>query len=151
MKKWPYPDKDIKTKDQVRRHFEELIFNALSWLKIDGYTYVTLVPGDADFRERDGAGVCIVVAYPYKKFAVSIQQDSLDKAFKEKRISHFWENVEDGVFHECFHILVWELAEIARMRYATFPQIENSEEALVDHLTHILMPLVKDSRRAKNK
>lgn len=150
MKNKPIPDKPLKTKDDLRAYYEELIFNALNWLRIDGYVFYVVFKGDDDWVDSAGAGASINVEFPYKKFKVSIQEDSVEKNLSQPlKNKGYWENVESGIFHECIHILVWRLAELAARRYTTPTDVTDAEEELTDHITHMFYPYVRDSRKKK--
>lgn len=152
MKNIPIPDKPLKTDAAIRTYHEELIFNALAWLKIDGYIFYVLLPGDHGFIERENAGACISVEYPYKKFKVSIQKDSLDKC-KSAKLSEtgYWHNVEMSIFHECVHIILWKLGELARRRFTTPDDMTDADEEATDHITHIVCEQVREARKRKKK
>jgi hypothetical protein len=150
MKNFPYPDKALKTNDQLRGYFEEVIFNTLSWLKLDGYNFYILFPEDDEFFQTDtDAGAAIRLEYPYKKFKVSIQQDTVDKCKSEKLDAPFWLNCEASIFHEIIHIITWRGTELAKQRYVTPTDIDNQDEYTVDHLANVIYPLVKENRKLK--
>lgn len=152
MKHFPIPDSPLKTDEEIKDHFTDLVFNVMSWLKVDGYAFYVVLPGQDGFVERKDAGACIVVEFPYKKFHVSIQQDSLNKCRNEPLSNTgYWDNIETSMFHEVIHILVWRLAEIAGRRFTTPTDIEDAEEELTDHFAHLIHALVRDGRRMHEK
>lgn len=147
MKRIPYPDKPLKTDEEIRQYFTDLVFNAMAWLKIDGYAFYVVLPGQSTFTEHEEAGACIKVEFPYKKFVISIQKDSVDKCRTEPLSNlDYWDNAETSIFHECIHILVWRLAEIAGRRFTTQTEIRDAEEELVDHFAHLVHKFVSDQR-----
>lgn len=150
MKNYPYPDKKLESKEQVEVYYSDLVFNALEHLRIDGYAWYIALPGQEGFTECKEAGASICVEYPYKKFCISLQQDSIDKALVQDLSSPFWKNTERGIFHECIHILVWRLSSLAQKRYVTPTDIEDEEEALTDHLANAFYGAVTDWRTEKN-
>lgn len=151
MKHFPYPDHKLKNLKEVREHFEQLFANALSHLCIDGYRSWVLIPGDESFYEEKEAGFCITVKHPYKSFRVSVQQCTIDRALKSPPNSPFFENTEYGVFHECIHILTWASVELARRRYVTPTNIDETDETLVDHLAKVITDLVQKNRILKKR
>jgi hypothetical protein len=151
MKNYPYPDKPLKTDKEIKDHYETLIFNCLNWLKLDGYRFYVLLPGDDNFTRHDNAGASICVEYPYKKFSVSIQQDSVDKAKKEKPTAPFWENIESSMFHEIMHIITWRGVELAKKRYVTPVDIDENDEFTVDHLTNTFYSVIRETRELRSK
>lgn len=147
MKKYPIPDKALKSEADMRKYIEELVFNAMGWLKIDGYAFTVHFPHTEDFREVKGSGMCICVEYPYKKFKLSVQQDSMEKMKKEPLSNRgFWENLESSIFHECIHILTARFYEMAERRYTSPDDVKDADEELVDAFTHIIYPIVRDAR-----
>lgn len=150
MKRFPIPDRPIKTKKEGRLYVEELVFNSMQWLNIFGYVFTVHFPGDDDFREASGSGACIVVEYPYKEFKISIQEHSW-KLFQSEspKNTGFWNNVESSILHECVHILVWPLAEMANRRYTTQEDIRDCEERLTSHLENLIHPFMRSSRKKK--
>lgn len=152
MKRLPIPDKPLKTDAEIKQHFTDLVFNAMSWLKIDGYAFFVALPGQDSFKEHKEYGASISVEFPYKKFTISIQQDSVDKA-RNQSLSNtgYWENVETSIFHEVIHILVWRLSEIAGRRYTTPTDVNDAEEELTDHLAHLIHDIVLQSRKNKRR
>lgn len=147
MKKYPIPDKQITKRDELREHIEELFFNAMAYLKIDSYSFTVVFEGEENFVEHKNAGFSITVDFPYRKFHVSVQKDTVDKAFsKTLSTPGFWQNIEHGVFHECFHILGWRLSELARRRYTTPTDIEDADEELADHLANVFVHRIRQIR-----
>lgn len=147
-KQYPIPFKKLKTKEDVKTYIEDLVWNAMTWLKIDGYVFSVLFEGDELFHEDIGYGVSISVQYPYKKFYVSVQKDSLDKCLTQPLSNDgYWNNVEQSIFHECIHILLWRLGEVARRRFTTPEDLTDADEEAVDHLTHIIVDLIRDKRK----
>lgn len=150
MKKYPYPDKKIGTKEDVDGYLAELFHNALHRLNIEGYIYYFLYPGDLDYYASPSAGLTILVKYPYKKFYVSIQQNSLDKMYAAKSGEPVWKSIERSVFHECLHIILWQLEEVARKRWTTPDELNEANEAATDHLANVIYPLIEELRTLKN-
>lgn len=150
MNKFPYPDQKPKDKKEVELHFAELVSNALEHLNIGGYTWNILLPDEDGFSEDKDAGASITVEYPYKRFAISIQQNTIDRALKAELDSGFWPNAERSMFHECFHILTWRISVLSEKRYVTQREINDADEELVDHLAIVFLESVKDWRKEKN-
>jgi len=150
MKKLPIPDKQPKNNNDIEKHIDELVFNCLHWLMIEGYTFTIYLPKDKDFFVDEGASASIRVDYPYKKFAISIQQDTIDKMLSQPKSNVcFWKNLETAILHECIHILLWKTEELAKRRYTTPTEIQDENEATTDHLTHIIDYMI-DKIRKKN-
>lgn len=143
----PYPDRAILDKQDMNEYITKLVFNAMAWLKVDGYVFYVLFPGDPGFRENQDAGASITVEFPYKKFRISIQQDSMEKMRTEPLSNKaFWRNIESSIFHEVIHILVWRISELAARRFTTQEDIREADEELTDHFTHLIHSLVVDHR-----
>lgn len=119
------------------------------WLKIDGYIWYLLIPGDKGFRESSDAGACIVTEFPYRKFFISIQQDSIDKVLNEKTTALIFKNIERSMVHELLHVLFAPLAEIARKRFVTGSELVDAEETAVDHLSICIHEMICDVRKRK--
>ena len=151
MKKIPYPDKPILKPIDARKHIEQLVFNTMAWLKIDGYTFVVYLPNEEGHTPYPNASASINVEYPYKKFRVSLQEDSLKKMYGGKLTDPLWENLEECIFHEILHVVMWKIVNIAQMRYTSEREITDIDEETVDQLTHIIYPLVKESREKSRK
>ncbi len=151
MKVRPFPDKKLKNVQEVENHISELFFGALSWLEIAGYIFWVWTPGQPEFKEHKGAGLSILVDHPYKKFNVSVQQDSVDKMLQAGLDSPVWAALERSVFHECFHILTWHMTDIAQKRYTTPGELDDADESLVDHLANTVYPMVKEIRGLRTK
>ncbi len=150
MKKFPVPNKKLVTDEDVADHITELIFNSLNWLSLDGYAFYVVTPGQPSHSEYKEAGMSIDVEFPYKKFKVSIQEDTVKKCKTEPLSNRgFWENIENGALHECLHVLVWRLAELANRRFTTQQDIRDADEELTDHLTHVIHKLMRDARIVK--
>lgn len=147
MKKFPFPDKVLKTNDQIQAHFSELAFNAMLYLKLDGYNFWIMLPGNENFVEHKDSGASITLEYPYKKFSISIQQDTIKKCLTEKINSPFWRHVEESIFHELIHIILWNYVVLARKRFTDPDAIDDFDEFTTDHLTHCIYPLVEQLRK----
>lgn len=149
MKKYPYPSpqKKLKTVDDVSQYITDLTWNALNWLKMDGYVFFVHTPKMEGFHETKESGMNINVTWPYKKFNISIQQNSIDSCLKSNPGDPFWDNMEDSVFHEVFHVVLWRIDAIADKRYTTPIEMSDANEYTVDHLTHCFMPLIRDLRK----
>jgi len=150
MKKIPIPDKQLRNDKDIVQHIESLIFNCMEWLQISGYVFYVFLPKNKDHLKSEDAGLSIVVEYPYKKFNVSVQQDSIDKMLTQP-ISNveFWEDIESSVFHECAHILLWKTEELAKRRYTTPTEISDENETVTDHLTHIITSMLQEIRKKR--
>ena len=147
MKKFPYPDKEIKTVKQAEEHIVELVYNAMSWLRIDGYNFYITTPKEYSFVEREGSGIVITTEYPYKKFHISLQQDSIDKMLKAKKDAAVWINIEKSIMHEMFHLVLHRLTAMAHKRFLSPSEVEDTEEYLVDHLVSVFYPYMENSRK----
>jgi len=150
MKKYPFPNKNLKTLPEVKEHFVELVSNAMNWLMVDGYTWFVLMPDDENHHKDDTAGACIVVEYPYKKFHISIQQSEIDKCLAQKKDSPFWKNLELMMVHEVIHIILWRLEHLAYKRHVTEQDIRDENEAVVDHLANIVHTAMMEVRKNKS-
>lgn len=149
MKKFPYPDKVLTTKEQIRTHIEDLTENAMNYLKVCGYTFHASIPGNASFQKHQDAFLSISMIYPYKKFVISVQQQCLSELIDAPLKSAIWENTERSVFHEIIHIILWRGTELAQTRFVTPTDIENENEFTTDHLANVIHPLVEELRKAK--
>ena len=151
MKKIPIPDKPLKNEKDIYPYIEALVFNCMHWLKIDGYIFFVYLPKDKEHIVHENASVNIIVDYPYKKFWLSIQQDSVDKMLAQPLSNTgYWRNVQTSIFHEIVHILLWKTEVLAKRRYTTPTEMEDENEALTDHLTHIVYGMLEDIRNKKN-
>lgn len=151
MKKLPYPDKVLKTDEDIREYCEELVFNTMQWLRLAGYLFFIVLPGEDNHKADDLYGMSISVEYPYKKFFISVQKNSIDKMRNAPVKSPVFVNTERSIFHEMFHVLTWQVTELARRRYTTPTAIEDADEYLVDHLANLVHDLVEQIRKSKNK
>lgn len=146
MKKWPIPDRALKNNKDIRDHITELVFNCLAWMRLDGYAFFVTLPGDDEwFEDKESAsygvpaGISVTLDFPYKKFTIAIQKDSINNLLKQPLSnSGYWNNLEGSVLHEVTHILVWRIAEIGRRRWTTPKDIEDAEEELVDHIALLM-------------
>lgn len=142
------PKKTIKTKKQLEDYLGHLMHNAMGWLKLDGYILYINFPGDNDFTDVGKEfSFNIDQHYPYKDIYLSVQQDTIDKAFNKKLNSPFWKNLERSIFHEATHILSREISELAERRYTTPTEISNAEEKMVDHLSNVIYEMVEQIRK----
>ena len=148
MKKIPYPDKPLKTNEDVRKHFEGLVSVAVSWLQIDGYCFTVHLPGE-EAHEKEDCAASIRVKYPYKKFELYVQQDSVTKCLRENLSSPYWLNTEACIFHELIHVILWRGVELAHDRYTRSKEIDDENEFTTDHLTAVIYGLVKSFRKKK--
>lgn len=151
MKKlpYPYPSKVLKTEGAVENYIGSLVSNALSWMRIDGYTFFVLMPGADQWVEDKEAGMSIKVKYPYKSFYVSVQVSTVKNILNAPRDYFGFPNTEKLVFHEVIHILFWHLSELAQRRYVTPTDIIDAEESAVDHLSNVIIGLIRDMRKGK--
>ena len=150
MKKYPYPDKKLETKEEVKDYIQELVGNALGYLQIDGWIGWTLLPGDDGFI-TDNSEMNISTVYPYKKYKLSVEQGHLDNCLKEKPDSPFWKNLERDVFHELTHILTDPLTRIGEKRYTNADEIRDANEHLTDHFSIAFHELVGDFREERDR
>ena len=148
MKNFPIPDKKPKNNNDIMEHVDELVLNCLHWLMIEGYTFIIYLPNNKNHFVQPETSATITVEYPYKKFALSVQQDTIEKMLSEP-ISNvgFWKNLETAILHECIHILLWKTGELARRRYTTHIEIQDENEATTDHLTHIIDYMINTIRK----
>ncbi|MES2212205.1 MAG: hypothetical protein V4490_03600 [Pseudomonadota bacterium] len=150
MKKIPYPPKQLKTKQKAKEYLVELVSNAMSWLKIDGYAFSILSQSDTDFEHDADAGFCITVQFPYKKFRISVQESCLKDLCEVKPSNkQYWERIERSIFHEVIHVLVWRIAELGGRRFTTAKDIHDAEEELTDHLAIAFYALLDEHRKGK--
>ena len=150
MKKPPYPDNELKTVAECEKYVIDLTYNSLSWLRIDGYNWYIANPKDKDFVHMEGSGFVITTTYPYKKFHISLQQDSIDKMIGVKKNSEIWVNIEKSILHETFHLLLSRLVAQAHKRFLSPNEVTDHEEYVIDHLVGVFYPLLSN-HRDKNK
>lgn len=153
MKKlsYPYPSKILKNEKDVYNYIGDLISNALSWLRIDGYSCFILMPGEDQWTEDKESGMSIKVKYPYKTFYISVQKTTITPLLNAPRDYIGFINTERLVFHEIIHILFWHLSELAQRRYTTPTDIIDAEEGDVDHLINVIYSLTRDARKTNGK
>lgn len=149
MKTYPFPNKKLKTTEDVRSHFGELIANAMNWLMLDGYTWYVIMPDEQKWHEDVNAGATITVEYPYKKFQISIQRSEVEKCLAQKKDSPFWKNLEGMMVHEVLHVVLWRLEHLAYQRHVTEQDIKDENEAVVDHLANVIHSAMQEVRKHK--
>lgn len=143
---YPYPRKKITDHREAEVHIRDLINNTMAWLKIDGYTFTVLFPEDEDHTAIAGAGLAVSVEHPYMKFNVSVQKVTCEQMLEHSIKAPLWVNLERSVFHEMCHVLLWNLASLARTRYTSPREIEDAEESTTDLLANILYAMLGEIR-----
>lgn len=137
-----YPKKKLKNKRQIKDYYTVLTFQVLRILQIDGYKLYIYWPGESDHCAFAGASMCVSVEYPYRRINLSIQQDSINKILSASPTDPLFKSILRSLFHECFHVLVWQFAHIAEKRFVAPRELEEAEENLVDHLANVTFDLV---------
>jgi len=69
----------------------------------------------------------VEVSYPYRFITLWVRS-GIVSYYKEKN----WDVIKRIMFHEIFHILTWEMREIALKRWATEEQFSNAEESAAE-------------------
>ncbi len=150
MKKYPFPDAKPANRKEAEEWLTTVFNNTLKFLNISGYPWFLFFPEDEGHGKSESSSLSILVKYPYKRFEVSVQQDTLEKMYKAKEDSFFWKNLEGSIFHECIHIILWDLGEIARKRYTTPTEYADKDEFVTDHLAAVFHDLADQLRTAKS-
>lgn len=146
MKKYPYPDEKLVSKEEIRTHIENIVRNCMRHLNIDGYDWHIILPQENNWYEDSSAGASVSLTYPYKKFRISIQETEVVKMREQVLTSPFWVNLEQSMIHELMHVIIWRFSTLANKRHITSTDIADEEETLVDHLSIAFCSLLHDWR-----
>lgn len=130
-----------KEREKVRKDIGDVFDNWMTILKLNGYDYYVLFPEDEGWEQADTGGMSVKLKYPYKAIYLNIPQENIDN-YKVKK-----DNIADSLLHEATHVLLWRFSHLAHSRWGTFNELDNCEEELTDHITHVISALVENTKR----